>query len=65
MQLLINFLNIVLPIEKEREIPSEPPFNFPESPDRLQLGTRMELEFNNSAYAVICTDELKPKAIEE
>jgi len=44
MQLLPHLLNIVLPTETERQIPSEPPFNFPEALDRLQLGTSMELE---------------------
>ena len=43
--LLGHLIEKVLPITEHREVPNEPPINFPEPPEMMKFGTESELAF--------------------
>jgi hypothetical protein len=58
-----HFVSSVLAVERERDIPDEPPVNLPDAPDTYQLGTTSELDFGGEISALTTVEQLKEEAV--
>ncbi len=59
-ELLDHFIHVVLPMEKERDMPTEPPVEFRGGiSDQHTLGTMTKLEFINNNQSGMSIEELK------
>ena len=65
VQLMNHFVQVILPMEHQCDIPSEPPMNFPEAPDKFRLGTLVtDLDVGGES-AIIGSQQLVDDAIQE
>ena len=66
VQLMNHFVSSMLAVERERDIPNEPPVNLPDAPDKYQLGTMSELlDFGAESSALTTVGQLKEEALQE
>jgi hypothetical protein len=65
-ELLDHFIHVVLPMEKDRDVPTEPPVEFRGGiSDQHTLGTMTDLEYINKNQIGMSIEEIKANAIKE
>ena len=65
-ELLDHFIHVVLPMEKDRDVPTEPPVEFRGGiSDQHTLGTLTDLEYINNNQSGMSIEEIKANAIKE
>jgi hypothetical protein len=65
-ELLNHFISVILPMEKDREVPKEPPVQFHGGvSEQHKLGTMTQLEYINNNQGGMTIEQIKANAIKE
>jgi hypothetical protein len=65
-ELLNHLISVILPMEKDREVPTEPPVQFHGGVSKQhKLGTMTQLEYINNNQGGMTIEQIKANAIKE